>query len=33
MCQTYILDFAVESDMLIGLTFVLAIYALNKYQY
>ena len=33
MCQTYILDFAVDSDVLIGLTFVLAVYALNKYQY
>ena len=33
MCQTYILDFYSDSDILIGLTFALAVYALNKYQY
>ena len=31
MCETYIMEFDIESDMLIGLAFALALYALNKY--
>ena len=33
MCDTYILDFDSDSDILIGLAFALAVYALNKYGY
>ena len=31
MCDTYIMDFDSDSDVLIGLAFALALYALNKY--
>lgn len=31
MCETYILDIDSDSDILIGLAFALAVYALNKY--
>ena len=31
MCETYIMEFDIDSDMLIGLAFALALYALNKY--
>ena len=33
LTPTHIITFDSESDVLIGLTFVLAIYALNKYRY
>jgi uncharacterized protein YxjI len=33
LTPTYIMDIVVESDILIGLAFVLAVYALNKYSY
>ena len=33
MCDTYILDVDSDSDVLIGIAFALAVYALNKYQY
>jgi uncharacterized protein YxjI len=33
MCETYILEIDSDSDVLIGLAFALALYALNKYQY
>ena len=33
MCETHIMEFDNDSDVLIGLTFALAVYALNKYQY
>ena len=33
MCETYILDIDSDSDILIGLAFALALYALNKYRY
>jgi len=33
LTDTYILDCQSESDMLMGLAFALAVYALNKYQY
>ena len=31
LCDTYILDFDSDSDILIGLALALAVYALNKY--
>ena len=33
MCDTYILEFESDSDILVGLVFALAVYALNKYAY
>ncbi|MCR4839774.1 MAG: hypothetical protein K5897_12705 [Eubacterium sp.] len=33
MADTYILEFDNDSEILIGLTFALAVYALNKYRY
>lgn len=33
MADTYILEFDNDSEVLIGLTFALAVYALNKYRY
>ena len=33
MADTYILELDNDSEVLIGLTFALAVYALNKYRY
>ena len=33
MCDTHILEFDSDSDMLVGLAFALSVYALNKYSY
>ena len=33
MTDTYILDIDSDSDVLIGLAFALAVYALNKFEY
>ena len=33
LTPTYIMEFMSDSDVLIGLAFALAVYALNKYSY